>query len=302
MDTPILFLVFNRPSLTQKVFDEIKKVKPKKLYIAIDGPRIGNANDQSNINDVLKIFNDVPWQCEFKFLKREFNLGCGVSISNALNWFFTHEEEGIILEDDCVPSQDFFFFCESMLEKYRTNDSIMAINGSNPLGEVHLDSSYFFSKYNFVWGWATWRKSWNLYEFDLNKESNFKRRLFLIKSFRYDFISIRNWFKHLNLVKIGKIDTWDYQWMYTCWKYNGLIITPSVNLICNIGNEVEPTHGFINSNYIGLKYNNITFPLIHPTKVQLNRKIDRKIKATRFGTTFFLFLKSKYNKLILKWD
>ena len=299
METPILFLVFNRPSLTQRVFDEIKKVKPKKLYVAIDGPRIGNTNDLSNINEVLKIFNDVTWQCEFKLLKREVNLGCGVSISNALNWFFKYEEEGIILEDDCIPSLSFFLFAMEMLDKYRYNKNVFAINGSNPISDHKFQNSYTFSSYNLIWGWATWKRAWSFYDFDLNKYSSFDLKLLLFRKFYFDLISIRSWYKHLNLVKNGTINTWDYQWIFVCLINNGFVITPEKNLVENVGNLVEPTHGVIKSSYIGLKSKNLDFPLKHPEKVQLDRIYDMKIKAIRFGNTFFLYLKAKLNKLKL---
>lgn len=302
METPILFLVFNRPSLTQRVFDEIKQAKPKKLFVAIDGPRQGNIYDKKNIDEVLKIVSEIAWECEFKILKRDINLGCGVSISNSLEWFFSNVDEGIILEDDCVPSQDFFFFCETMLEKYRSNSRVMAINGSNPLGEIELDSTYFYSKYNFVWGWATWKRAWEFYEFDLNKETNNKRRLNLLKSFKFDLISIRSWYKHLDLVKNGKINTWDYQWMYTCWKNRGFIITPKDNLVCNIGNELDPTHGVVDAHYLNLKRNKIIIPIISPKRFKRNYFIDKKIAKYRFGNYFFYFLKNKFRKILKKYQ
>jgi hypothetical protein len=298
METPILFLVFNRPSLTQRVFDEIKKAKPKKLYVAIDGPRKGNQFDLENIEEVIKIVSEIKWDCDFKILKRENNLGCGVAISKSINWFFSNVEEGIILEDDCVPSQDFFFFCESMLEKYRNDSRIMAINGSNPLGHIQVDSTYFYSKYNFVWGWATWKRAWDFYEFDLTVESNFQRRKNLLKSFKYDLVSVRSWYKHLDLVKNGKINTWDYQWMYTCWKKNGFTITPKSNLVCNIGNELDPTHGVVDASYLNLKQIELIKPIHSPKRFRRNLSIDKKIARYRFGNYFFYFLREKLLKTI----
>lgn len=296
MNTPILFLVFNRPSLTQIVFDEIKKVKPKNLFVAIDGPREENKNDTININKIVEIFKDIDWQCDVKILQRDKNLGCGLAISSAIDWFFSNVEEGIILEDDCVPSIDFFNFCTEMLSKYRDNYEVMAINGSNPLSSVLIKEDYFYSKYNFVWGWATWKRSWELYEFDLQKERSNTRLINLIKSFKIDYISIRSWYKHLNQVCNGETDTWDYQWMYTCWKYNGLVITPRVNLIRNIGNFENPTHGVVNSSYLNLDVIKLDFPLTKPNKIARNIRIDKKIAKYRFGNYLGYFLKIKFNQ------
>lgn len=300
MNTPILFLVFNRPSLTQIVFDEIKKAKPKSLFIALDGPREGNLNDSININKILAIVKDVDWDCKLEILQRDKNLGCGLAISSAIDWFFSHVEEGIILEDDCVPSEDFFIFCKEMLERYRDNDKIMAINGSNPLQIVPIANSYFYSKYNFVWGWATWKKSWGFYEYDLKKESENNRLLNLLKSFRADLVSVRSWYKHLNQVSNGETDTWDYQWMYTCWKNNGLVITPKVNLIKNIGNFEDPTHGVVNSKYLNLSVIKLDYPIVNPVEIVRNTSIDKKIARYRFGNYLGYFLMIKYNQVFKK--
>lgn len=298
MDTPILFLVFNRPSLTKRVFDEINKAKPTKLFVAIDGPRQGNQFDKENIKQVIEIVTNLNWECKLELFEREKNLGCGLAISSAIDWFFSKVDEGIILEDDCVPSQDFFFFCESMLAKYRNDSRIMAINGSNPLGQIQLDCTYFYSKYNFVWGWATWKRAWDLYEYDLKKESNFQRRRNLLKSFKFDLVSVRSWYKHLDLVKNEKISTWDYQWMYTCWKYNGLVITPNSNLVCNIGNEIDPTHGVVNASYLNLKQIDLKKPIRSPNNFRTNSSIDKKIARYRFGNYFLYFLREKFLKTI----
>ena len=299
METPILFLVFNRPSLTQRVFDEIKKAKPKKLYVAIDGPRQGNHFDIENIKQVVEIVTNLDWECKLELLQREKNLGCGLAVSSAIDWFFSNEEEGIILEDDCVPSQDFFFFCESMLEKYRNDSRIMAINGSNPFPIELNDYSYSFTSYNLIWGWATWKDRWVEYKYDLSNEGAFKMLYLLFLKFKFDLISIRSWYKHLKLVIQKKINTWDYQWIYTCFIKKGLVVTPSYNLIHNIGNDsVDPTHGFIDSFYIDFPIETRSiFPIIHPKRIKIDKILEKEIRIKRFGNSFVLFVKSKIKKI-----
>jgi hypothetical protein len=301
METPILFLVFNRPSVTKRVFDKIRIEKPKKLFIAIDGPRKDNLTDNEGIKEVIKIVSNIDWECDLKILKREINLGCGKAISGAIDWFFSNVEEGIILEDDCDPSHDFFRFCISMLDKYRYEPRILAINGSNPLEKADIMYTYFYSKYNFVWGWATWKRAWDLYHFDLNIESKFQRLIHLTRSFNFDLVSIRSWYKHLNLVACNKIDTWDYQWMYICWKKNGMVVTPKSNLICNIGNDEEPTHGYVDAPYLNLKHLVLDDIIISPLKIVRDKSLDKKIARFRFGNYFLYFIREKYKKVISRF-
>lgn len=298
METPILFLVFNRPGLTKRVFDEIKKAKPKKLYVAIDGPRKEIESDLVKISEVIEIVSNLTWECKLELLQRESNLGCGLAVSSAIDWFFSKEDEGIILEDDCVPSQEFFSFCVSLLEKYRRTKAVMAINGSNPFLIESKDCSYSFTSYNLIWGWATWKDRWVEYKYDLSNEGAFKMLLLLLMKFKLDLVSVRSWYRHLKLVIQGKINTWDYQWIYACLINKGLVATPTYNLIHNIGNDsVDPTHGFIDSFYIDIPIETRSLlPIKHPQRIEIDKILERKIKVERFGNSLALFVKSKINK------
>jgi hypothetical protein len=129
LQNSLLFLVFNRPNETQKIFDEIKKVKPKKLYIAADGPRINK--DEEDCIKVKSIFSIIDWDCQVYTLFREKNLRCKYVVSSAIDWFYENEEMRLILEDDCLPSQDFFRFCDLMLNKYKDDNRIRFITGFN---------------------------------------------------------------------------------------------------------------------------------------------------------------------------
>lgn len=305
MDTPILFLVFNRPLLTKIVFDEIRKVKPSRLFIAIDGPRLGNLNDVDNINKIINIVTHIDWECKLEILKRDKNLGCGLAVSSAIDWFFSIVEEGIILEDDCFPSSEFFLFCSEMLNLYRGSNEIISINGFNPESNIkYINESYTFTSYNLIWGWATWKCSWDLYNYDLSRIPWYERLLKLFFKFKFDFVSIRSWHKHINLVIQGKINTWDYQWIYTALVYNRLVITPKNNLIENIGNYDSPTNGYVNAEFMEVPIDKFSiFPLKHPTTIRRNKYLDKKLRINRFGNSLLLFTISKYKQIKNKlWE
>ena len=171
MNTPILFLLFNRPDETSVVFDVLKIIKPKFLYVACDGPRKNIEGDAENVDKTRKIIDQITWDCELKTLFRDSNLGCKIAVSEAINWFFENVEEGIILEDDCVPDITFFDYCSELLQFYRDDKRVMHISGLNflsgPLDLQPSAESYHLSKYPAVWGWATWRRAWDLYDVDI---------------------------------------------------------------------------------------------------------------------------------------
>jgi hypothetical protein len=270
-ETPILFLVFNRLDTTKKVFAKIKKIKPKILFIAADGPR--NPKEKKVTDSVRKyILSNINWNCKVETLFRDENLGCGQAVSGAIDWFFENVELGIILEDDCLPDQSFFPFCEETLKKYKTNEEIMHIAGFNPVdGDLKIKSAYLFSKYGSIWGWATWKRAWEKYSFTLKANNVVKDKI--IKSNLIDSLSELLWrIRVYELTFNGKIDTWDYQWSFSRFVNGGLSIIPKVNLIENIGFSSGATHT-TNSNWTyGVK--KIKFPLSHPKKIFRNKKFD----------------------------
>ncbi|MDD3083391.1 MAG: nucleotide-diphospho-sugar transferase, partial [Candidatus ainarchaeum sp.] len=207
INIPILFLIFNRLDTTKQVFEEIRKAKPKKVYVAADGPR--NIEEKKKTDAVRKyVLDNIDWKCNVKTLFRKNNLGCGKAVSQAITWFFKNEEMGIILEDDCLPSQSFFPFCEELLKKYKDNEKIMHISGFNPVSKnKYSEADYFFSYTASIWGWATWRRAWKKYDFNMIDYKKFESSD-LIKKL---FINTRIQNSYLNnffLVFERKIDTW----------------------------------------------------------------------------------------------
>lgn len=156
--TPVLFIIFNRIDTASKVFKKIKKAQPKRLYIAADGPR---NEEEKIICDKVRnsIINEIDWECSPEILFQKENLGCRNTMNQAITWFFENEEEGIILEDDCLPADSFFGVCSQLLEKYRNDERIGHISGSNDQGGLKRgDGSYYFSSLTGIWGWAGWRR------------------------------------------------------------------------------------------------------------------------------------------------
>ena len=274
LDLPILLIAFNRPSLTKKVFEKIKQVKPEKLYIAIDGARKNNINDIKKINEINKLFKNISWKCKVFFLKRKNNLGCKLGVSQAINWFFKNETKGIILEDDCLPSKDFFYFCKEMLVKYKNNKNIFMITGDNfQDGKIRGDGSYYFSKLTHVWGWATWRRAWKHYDVKMKfwpkfKNSNKLKNIFRTRNTYYHFKSI------FNSVYNNNIDTWDYQWTASMWYNNGFSISPNYNLVKNIGFGPDATHTKISDKRSKNQKLKKIFPLKHPSSIIINQDAD----------------------------
>jgi hypothetical protein len=263
MNISILFLIFNRPDTTQKVFEVIREAKPKQLFVSADGPRVGKEGEKGRCEETRNIIKQVDWDCEVKTLFRDENLGCGKAVSGAITWFFENVEEGIILEDDCLPNLSFFKYCEELLEKYRFEDRIFMISGDNFLPEsLRLKESYYFTNFPHIWGWASWRRAWSKYSFkmegflDFVKDEKIKNVLNKKENQNY-------FLERFNEVYKGNIDTWDYQWVYSIWKNNGISIAPSVNLISNIGFGNMGTHTFdVNDISANLETKEIIFPMI----------------------------------------
>jgi hypothetical protein len=269
-DTPILFLIFNRFEAASKSFSVICDIKPSKLYIAADGPREYINEDYYNCMRVRNmVLSKINWNCEVKTLFRENNLGCGLAVSSAISWFFSCVSEGIIIEDDCVPDLSFFPFCQELLLRYRDNSKIVHINGSNhQFGIRRGGSDYYFSHYPHVWGWATWKRAWDIYDFHMRDFSLIKKSKYFKK---YAQVTL------MNSVFVGEVDTWDIQWVYSVLKFKGLVITPNINLVTNIGFDISATHTIAKSQDF-VKYSkngSIAFPLKHPLLFLINRFADR---------------------------
>ncbi len=286
MTVPVLFLIFNRPDLAARVFERIRQARPPQLFIAADGPRADRPGEAELCSEGRRIVEQVDWPCEVKTLFRDQNLGCRKAVSEAITWFFQNVEEGIILEDDCVPDLSFFDYCEELLERYRRDIRVMVISGDNhQMAISRTKDSYYFSKYPHCWGWASWRRAWFLYDDEMSTWTEYR----VSKAFRLLFNSARErifWTSLFEQVQSRSMDTWDIAWVYTCWMQHGVSILPSINLVHNVGFGDRATHTFGESPECVVRAGSMAFPLKHPRNVKVNRAADRYTDSLLFsGTT-----------------
>lgn len=275
---PVLFLIFNRPELTQRVFARIREARPANLFVAADGPRNDRPCDSELCEQTRRIIGAIDWDCDVKMLFREKNLGCKKAVSSAIDWFFEQVEEGIILEDDCLPNQSFFQYCQELLEHYQNDTRIMQICGLNALKEWRrCGYSYYFSNYGPIWGWASWRRAWQYYDVDMVLWPEIKEEK-LYEDFCQNLEEAEHRLNLYNEVYSGKIGTWDYQWGFAKMINNGLSVIPSVNLISNIGFTEDGTHTVTDKNnpYAAMKTYTIHSPLNHPKHIIRDSRADQR--------------------------
>ena len=260
-NTPILIIAWKRPDHLSVLIESLKKITPSKVYVALDGPRENNKNDAILIAKTQKVlFDGINWPCQIKTNFQLKNLGCRFGPQAALDWFFDEEEEGIILEDDIEPCESFYFYCENLLTVFRDNERVFSINGNN-LGFSSKSTDFGFTKYFNMWGWASWRRShdkvkqvWSEFEKSNVVSTEVKRNLSIKSMWRK-----QSWFNYWETLfektKNGQIDTWDYQWIYTCLETNTACVFPHQNFTKNHGFDGSGTHTEGCHNVLGdLKY------------------------------------------------
>lgn len=276
MTAPVALFVFNRPDLTERVFEIIRAAKPSVLFVSADGPRPDRPDDARLCAETLEIVKSVDWDCDVHWNVRDQNLGCGPAMSQGIDWVFEHVDRAILLEDDCFPDPSFFPFCDELLERYKDDTRISQIAGFNLAApeETFGDANYSFASYPFVWGWATWRRAWANYDFRMSswpefRDSGMLDGLHVNRSHRATLRREWDW------VHAGN-GTWDHQWQYTSMSQHGLSIYPSTNLISNLGFRADATQTTIEGGaYAEVPTKPVTFPLVHPTIVAHNPKLEK---------------------------
>jgi hypothetical protein len=274
--TPILLLIFNRPNHTRTVLERIRMLRPKNLFVVADGPRKGNIEDIEKCRLTRETATTmVDWDCKLTTLFRDENLGCGAGPANGISWFFTQVEQGIILEDDCLPDLSFFNFCEMLLDRYKNNAHIMHISGNNFQDGIRRgEFSYYFSVYTHNWGWATWQDRWTRFDFQMKEYSD--QSVKSASSF-YKFSEDETLFWQRSfgsMVAQNKRDIWDFKWMFAVWQNKGYSILPQVNLVTNIGFDDQATHTYNMPDHITSLRARTLSKIEHPPDVALDREAD----------------------------
>ena len=284
MDTPLLFLIFNRPDTTRAVFERIREMRPAQLFVAADGPRADKPDDSEKCRRAREIALKVDWPCEVKTLLRDRNLGCKVAVSSAIDWFFASVEQGIILEDDTLPDASFFPFCRELLIKYKDDGKVAMITADNFIGAAKPGSaSYYFSKIPLIWGWAAWKRSWRAYDVSMASYPAFRAEGKIHSIWKNDAVAAY-WTRQFDEAYAGKIDTWDIQWAYALLANDMKSIAPALNLATNIGFGADATHTKnTKSGSAGMNALSMNFPLIHPENMDLNIRADASTLRRHFG-------------------
>ncbi len=289
MKTPVAFIIFNRPGTTARVFEEIRKARPSVLLLVADGPRSGHASDAGLCAEARAIAERVDWDCEIRKNYSDMNLGCRRRVSSGLDWVFNEVEEAVILEDDCLPHSTFFQFCEELLQKYRNDNRIGHIGGVNfQFGRKRTPYSYYFSRYTHIWGWASWRRAWENYDVDIGLWPEVRDGKWLRGVLGKRHL-VKYWTRIFDKVYQKGINTWDYQWTFRCWTEGRLAITPSVNLISNIGFDANATHTMNQSRFNNMRTEAMKYPLSHPAFMMRHFAADEYTERNHYFTRFRAF-------------
>lgn len=286
MQTPVALIIFNRPQTTERVLAAIAKVKPSRLFVIADGPRPDRADDVEKCAAARKVIERVDWDCDVKTNFAEKNLGCGLRPSSGISWVFEHVDRTIILEDDCVPHPSFFRYCDELLERYADDERVMMISGNNflPDGGGMKHSYTFFRSLN-LWGWATWRRAWQRYDFHMDGWPAARNSTWFADLFDSPRV-LRYWREVYDqfYVHADRNDVWDFQFAFAVMAARGLGIAPCCNLVSNIGFGDDATHTFGESDLANRPACEMPFPLRHPPRVEHDPDYDRKVFDTVFLT------------------
>ncbi|MEO1590172.1 MAG: glycosyltransferase family 2 protein [Cyanobacteria bacterium J06632_22] len=294
--TPIVFLIYKRPALAARVFALIRQIQPTTLLVVADGPK--RNEDAAACAKTRAVIDQVDWDCRVLRHYSETNLGCAQRVSSGLDWAFGQVDTAIVLEDDCVPDASFFPFCQILLQRYRDDQRIMAIAGSNyQFGRRRTHDSYYFSRYNHCWGWATWRRAWQHFDFEMRLWPTVRDQDWL-----YDMLQSRAasrvWATAFQRTYDGVYDSWAYRWTLSCWLQSGLSILPNVNLVSNVGFEGAGTHNRRRNIMADMATQSLTLPLQHPPYVIRDARADDFTQNILFSTQFIHRVRRKFGLFV----
>lgn len=279
INAPVALILFNRPQHTARVFERIAAARPQKLFLIADGPRADRPDDREKCAQARALVERIDWDCDVRRAYSDINLGCGVRPATGIRWVFEQVERCIILEDDCVPDSSFFSYCSELLEHYANDERVMTISGRNHLPRsASAPFSYHFTLFPNCWGWATWRRAWRLYDFNIPQWRDLRHSEWLADLLR-EPQAVEYWAPLFDKAcDAGPgLDYWDHQWSFTCWSQHGLSIAPNVNLIQNVGFGSDATHTRSAADYrANAQAGTMASPLRHPPYVARDVHADRQ--------------------------
>ena len=284
-DVPILLIGFNRPKVMERVLERLREVKPSQVFIAIDGPRANRSDEAEKVQACRELVGTIDWDCSVNTLFREENLGCGLGVSSAISWFFDHVEQGIILEDDVIPDLTFFGFCAELLDRYAEDKRVFAITGCNfvpPEAQSHPNDAYRFSRVAHIWGWATWKRSWDSYRLDIQGWRKDLPSRSLWRSSGRSVSGSLFWAMTFELMARKQVDTWDAQLVYAAMRQDALIATCNTNLVENIGFGDDATHTVVTVDIEPV--GSVTLPT-QPVPVEADDQADAWTRLHHFQVT-----------------
>lgn len=283
---PLLLIAFNRPEHFEQLIERLRETQPQRIYVAIDGPRLGHATDAERVARTRELVQTIDWTTDVHTLFQDTNLGCGLGVSTALTWFFEHEERGIILEDDILPRESFFDFCSELLDRYESDDRVLAISGCNfvpPEFQGDSEQPYRFSRVPHIWGWATWRRAWDLHDLDM---SGWREQMAWSQLWKVSGHSLGGmvfWRSIFDLMARNQIDTWDMQLVFAGMSRDMYTATSNVNLVDNIGFGSVATHTDVRPGYLRTS-EDISLPTA-PVAVRVDERADGWSRKVVFGST-----------------
>jgi hypothetical protein len=265
--SPVALFLFNRPDVTQRIFDAIAQARPARLLVVADGARADRPGETEQCRTARAVIERIDWPCRVQTNFSDTNLGCKRRVASGLDWVFSQADRAIVLEDDCLPVPEFFAFCDELLERYRDEPRVHMIRGSNFLGGRRASAdSYYFSRFYNIWGWASWARAWSHYDIGMQRWPELRDTGWLQKRLEPQMVPlVRHFFDETHA---GRVDTWDYQWMLCGWLQDALAAVPETNLIANLGHGEAATHtGNRGSHLANLAAGALQLPLRHPAGV-----------------------------------
>lgn len=274
---PILFIFFNREDIALKAFEMIRSVRPTRLYLSQDGPRIDRGEEEQRklIRIRKHIIERIDWECTVHQRFMNKNLGCAMGVKTAIDWIFETEKYGIILEDDCVVSKSFFPFMEDILVRYKDDQRIGMVAGTNPIEKYRGRTSFHFSRFKSCWGWATWARAWKNMDMDMTwRETDM---MSVINNSGFNSRHNSKWHFQLKCIDRNHVSAWDWQWYFSLAAQNQLCVYPALNLVSNIGNDSEATHTSFGD--ITRERHELPLPLTAPSIVAPDYHFDKMFDA-----------------------